>query len=102
MFAGENILGGELIEACELIMLDYTEVGKTLVRYVYWFNSRKGAIALGKGSLYNHSPSPNAYFDINQKNKQLLIYALKSIFPGDEITFDYGYDEEFLEKFHLN
>lgn len=36
----------------------------------------------------NHSDSPNADWD------ELDLYALRDIAPGEEITFDYGWDDD--------
>ena len=49
------------------------------------------ALALGYGSLYNHSYRPNArYDDIGQLTK--IFTALRDIPPGEEITVNYNGD----------
>ena len=46
--------------------------------------------------LINHSCEPNAEM-VNDED-ELWLYALRDILPGEEITFDYGYDiEHFLD-----
>jgi len=46
--------------------------------------------------LINHSCEPNAEM-VNEDN-DLWLYALREVLPGEEITFDYGYDiEHFLD-----
>ena len=51
------------------------------------------ALALGYGSLYNHSYRPNArYDDVGQRTK--LFTALRAIEPGEEITINYNGDPE--------
>jgi len=46
--------------------------------------------------LINHSCEPNA--EMVNENDELWLYSLKEILPGEEISFDYGYDiEHFLD-----
>jgi SET domain-containing protein len=46
--------------------------------------------------LINHSCDPNAEM-VNEDN-HLWLFALRDILPGEEITFDYGYDiEHFMD-----
>jgi hypothetical protein len=39
----------------------------------------------------NHSCRPNAESDVT-RDKKIIIRSIKRIFPGDEITYDYGRD----------
>ncbi|HDR7777705.1 TPA: SET domain-containing protein-lysine N-methyltransferase [Bacillus tropicus] len=95
VFADRLIKKGELIEQCPVIVipmmeryyLDMTEVGN------YYFNWGKDyndvAIALGYGSLYNHSYFPSASFSNNLENLSINFYAIKDIQQGEEITVNY-------------
>jgi SET domain-containing protein len=48
-------------------------------------------VALGYGSLYNHSYSPNArYLDVGRMTKAFI--SLRDIAPGEEITINYNAD----------
>ena len=66
--------------------------------YEYYFewgkSGRKGALALGFGSLYNHSYAPNARylpdFDLNI----LEFVAVRDIQPGEEICVNYNLDPD--------
>jgi len=100
VFAGKAIEEEELIEECPMIVL-----GKDAVKHLdktelanYYFEWGKkfdgAAIALGYGSLYNHSFTPNAYFDQDFKNHVVRVYALKDIAADEEITFNYNGDPE--------
>lgn len=57
-------------------------------KYVLWLASKRGDWRgyLGSGRLrfLNHDPRPNAEF------RGLDLHALRSIRPGEEITFHYG------------
>ncbi len=52
------------------------------------------AIALGNGSLYNHSYHPNATFQWNTDQTCIEIYAIQDITPDTEITFNYNGNPE--------
>jgi hypothetical protein len=54
------------------------------------------AIALGYGSLYNHSSNNNAEFTLDVKNKQVIIVAKEFILRHDQILINYGVDENIL------
>jgi len=65
---------------------------KTLLNYyVYpWRSTRGAAIALGFGSIYNHSYSPNADWKQNFRTKCMVYRAVKNIKKGQEITVNYN------------
>ena len=57
--------------------------------YVFEWGEGKVALALGFGSLYNHSYRPNArYNDVGPQTK--AFQALRDIAPGEEITVNYN------------
>jgi len=91
----EDIPKGALIEICPLIILSKEEaelIHKThLHDYYFLWNEKTGsvAIALGYGSLYNHSSTPNAETESVFETNELRILATKDIAAGEEITFDY-------------
>ena len=61
--------------------------------YVFQWGRGTVALALGFGSLYNHSYEPNArYDDIGRRTK--VFTAVTDIQPGDEITINYNGHEE--------
>ena len=58
--------------------------------YFGWGNDGKAAaIALGYGSLYNHSFTPNAVHRKNTESGVISIVAIESIAPGEEIFIRY-------------
>lgn len=101
VYASEKISKGEVIEVCELILVDLKNISGILERYAYYYNSKKAAIALGNGSLFNHSKKANADFTLNHKQRRLYIRAKKTINPGEEITINYRYDAPLRRKFKL-
>ncbi len=101
VYAAEKISSGQIIEVCQLILLDFSEVGPKLEGYVFDFSPKKAALALGNGSLYNHNNRPNTKAYMDSKKKLLTFKALKDIDIGQEITINYGYSKEERQRFHL-
>lgn len=100
VYANGPIQKGELIEICEIILVEYEHAeDNVLDGYIYSFNKTKGAIALGNGSLYNHSDKSNArhYFI----GKKLYIEAKKNITPYEEVLINYGYTKADRVKYKL-
>jgi hypothetical protein len=95
VFASRTIKAGSIIEACPVIKMKLQEmvVRKTMLLNYYAFmideQQEYTGIALGYGSLYNHSEQCNAIFYYN-KNKELMIFeATQLIRPKQEITINY-------------
>ena len=57
--------------------------------FVWDIEKQSSAIALGYGSLYNHSDTPNAEFELMIPDKMIRIYAVTDIPAGEEICLDY-------------
>lgn len=55
--------------------------------YVFGWGEDSTALALGYGSLYNHSYRPNA--ETLETADELVITALRDIQPGEEIFINY-------------
>lgn len=92
--AGE-IRAESVIEVCPVLVLSPSQL--TVIHnselhdfYFLWGAARdRPAIALGYGSLYNHSPQPNATFLTDFEDDTMIITALRDIEAGEEITLDY-------------
>jgi len=95
VFASRNIIKGEIIERCPIIKIPkYDSFGlneSNLISYFFYYGKDKErlAIALGFGSIYNHSYLPNAKFSIKQNDNVIDFVALKNIKKDDEITVNY-------------
>lgn len=105
VFALKPFKKGEIIEIAPVIyvgekeseLLDLTKLAS------YGFSTYGGAfqheegygIALGYGSLYNHSKRGNSDWRIT--TVAIVVAATKNIKAGDEITFDYGWDAKTLK-----
>ena len=95
VYARCDIKKGEIIERCPIIEVPKHDVSKLkesiLVTYFFYFGTSKQrlAIALGFGSIYNHSHKPNTTYKIKSKEKLIDFVALTDIKKNDEITFNY-------------
>ena len=98
VFTTADIKKNNIVEICPMLILkkkDLKHINETIL-YEYFFEWTNGcpALALGFGSLYNHSYQPNVgvFFD---KNKYQANYrALKDIKKGEELLINYnGYDD---------
>jgi SET domain-containing protein len=89
---------GELIERVPVIIIPNNQhyaIEKTIFND-YTFSWGKDpedqALALGYGSLYNHSYMPNAFYVKDLENMWIDFIALTAIEPGNEITINYNGD----------
>ncbi len=98
VFARRPIREGEEIERAPVLVIPIDEVenGEESTRLMdYYFVWGRGtyALALGYGSLYNHSYQPNArYDDVAPQTK--VFTALRDIATGEEITVNYNGDPD--------
>lgn len=101
MFAVEPVKKGDFI-------MEYTgkkiptEVADTLgTKYLFEIDKEwtiDGSPRSNTARYINHACDPNCEVDI--RDGHLMLYAVKNIKPGDELSFDYGeeYFNEFITK----
>lgn len=100
VFARRFIPAGTVFEQVPVIVLPDEEVlesteNSVLASYVFDWGEGTVALALGFGSMYNHSYSPNARYD--DRGRQTKIFtALRDIEAGEEVTINYNGHEEDL------
>jgi SET domain-containing protein len=92
VFARTFIPKGTVIERVPVIIVTWDKIDESeLAHYAYSWTETKAAIALGYGSLYNHSFRPNAYYeDVGRQTK--VFTAFRDIQPGEEVTINYNGD----------
>jgi uncharacterized protein len=101
VFAREFIPSGTVFETVPLLVVPAREIldndqGDFLRAYVFEYRKGTVALALGFGSLYNHSYDPNArYDDAGRQVKQFS--AVRDILPGEEITINYNGAEDIMD-----
>lgn len=97
IFARRDIKKGEFIEEAPVIVIPKNEwklmKKNILSNYVFRWGEDK-AVALGYGSLYNHSYTPNARYHTNIENNSIDFYARQDISDEEEITVNYNGDPE--------
>jgi SET domain-containing protein len=89
VFARTRIRKGTVIERVPVIVVPVHEVFGHLADYGFKWGRDMVAIALGYGSLYNHSYQPNARFDYDGRLR-LVFAAIRDIQRGEEITLNYN------------
>ena len=100
VFTAINIAKGNMIEIAPVLVIPKDQVAllHQSVLHDYYFrwgeNLEEGAIALGFGSLYNHSFWPNLTFELDFGNRTIDFYAYRDIAAGEELTFNYHGNEE--------
>lgn len=101
VFALADIKKNEVIEGCPVIIFNNEDDGlvtQTILQYYVFEHTKKTSLlALGFGSLYNHSLTPNARYEIEENELGSVLYfvAKRKILKGEEIYINYGpfYDE---------
>ncbi|MEW9701073.1 SET domain-containing protein [Paenibacillus sp. SI8] len=94
VFATKDISKGELIHEAPVIPYlneEHEFIEKTILAdYVFEYGANHTAVLLGYGSLFNHSYTPNATYDINFKNHTFDFFAYTEIKAGEEILINYN------------
>jgi len=94
--AQRSFRAGETVERPPVIVIPADEaplIRDTRLAHYYfeWGDDcKQAAIALGYGSLYNHSYTPNARYEFREDEERLEFIALTEILPGEEITINYN------------
>jgi SET domain-containing protein len=99
LYISDSPLGGRGVFSSEMIPIilppdDLKRIHEHSILHDYYFlwsdDGAEGALALGYGSLYNHSYSPNAEYYTNRETMTIDVFAIKDIEAGEEITFNYN------------
>jgi len=100
VFTTQDIPAGTIVEISPVIVLTAKErktIEQTrLFDYIFeWGVSRKkGCIALGYVSLYNHEYSANCDYDMDYGTNLMTIRTVKPIKTGDELSINYNADPD--------
>ena len=90
MFATRRFETGDEIERCPMLIADEgrgEDLESGAEGYVFGWGDGRTALALGYGSLYNHSYDPNA--TTLETEDELVVTATRPIEVGDEIHINY-------------
>ncbi|MDQ0200198.1 SET domain-containing protein [Neobacillus ginsengisoli] len=99
VFATHDIQKGELIHTAPVIIVpneEFDYLYKTILSnyFFYWGKNKDCAIALGYGSLFNHSYTPNAKYKYRIEDETIEFYAHTDIKSEDEIVVNYNGNPE--------
>jgi len=97
-FAREFIPTGTVFERTPVLVIPENDIYEApghplLLDYVFEWGKGTVGLALGFGSLYNHSYQPNARYD-DEGQQTKIFTALTDIRPGEEITINYNGHED--------
>lgn len=93
VFSTTDIRKGAIVDSCPFILLagPLLNFPVALQKYVYETETHNQyLLALGSGSLFNHSESASAYPEQDDEKRLMRYYAFRHIKAGEEITIDYG------------
>lgn len=94
--AMQPIARGDVLERAHVVVVPAEQAARldhtVLEHYVYDWPEGRVAVALGNGSLFNHSYRPNARYHRDVAAHVLIFEALVDIAPGEEITVNYNGD----------
>ena len=100
-YIGEKVLRSEGNKRSERRLKKYLNSEKDGSVYIFELNSKydiDGSPLYNKARYINHSCNPNCEVDI--KNGEIWISAIKNIKKGQELTYDYGFEfdeEDFMD-----
>ncbi|CAK5269754.1 unnamed protein product [Mycena citricolor] len=95
LFAARSIPPRTLLESSPVLLFgkeEYENHGKHTLLDHYTFKWRNGsmALALGLGSLFNHSESPNVSYTLDPATESIHYTSTRNISEGDELCIYYG------------
>ena len=96
VLSSKTIERDTIIERCPALIIPQKDINhlKSTVLNNYYFcwgrSQDQAAIALGLGSIYNHSYTPNALYRVCEDEEIIEFIAIKKILANQEITINYN------------
>jgi SET domain-containing protein len=101
VFAARSFFKDEVIEDAPVFLLEekYSDIPKEFQNRIFRWGLMTGtsagrAVALGYGSIYNHSDRPNVVYEADDQNKVLRFRAKRVIDPGEQLTIHYRQEND--------
>jgi len=96
VYALKNFKPGDIIERSPIITVPVKEIreGDKLSYYVFCWDAKFMALALGIGSLFNHSSKANAIYAFKERSQVIEFRAYRPIKKGEEIFINYNFDPD--------
>lgn len=103
VYATRNYRKGQIVERCNVIVFPRREMTEEaiLAYYMFEWTGSNYAIALGNGSLFNHSYEPNMVYLPYPGRTQMWFQATRTIKDGDELTINYNGDPDDKSLVHF-
>jgi SET domain-containing protein len=100
LYATRSIKKGEIVETSPIVSIDKREAGlisSTLLNvYVFEWNKDSSALALGNGSLFNHSSKKSNVSYMNSfLTKEIVFISNQNIKKGQQLFINYGYEPSY-------
>ncbi len=93
VYTAQDLNPQDIIEVCPVILIpsaQQIQIHESVLHDYYFIWPEGGiALALGYGSIYNHSSAPNAQVIFDIDAREIIIECTKAISGGDEILIDY-------------
>jgi SET domain-containing protein len=97
VFAAKDFEPDQVIERCPLLIVPPEQADciadSVFGDYVYEWEEGY-ALALGYGSLYNHSHTPSARYEMDYELEEIHVVARRRIKRGEEILISYNGDAD--------
>lgn len=101
VFSNQAFAAGDTIELAPVFIIEecYSEIPKQFQNRVFRWGlmtgtGKKLAVALGYGSLYNHSDTPNLTYTADHENNVLIFIARKAIQQHEQLTIHYNQEND--------
>ena len=93
VFASVPLSAGVIVEVAPVVLLDLKTqpFPAAIRRLAFNWSKTHVALALGCGSLYNHSDQPNLTFKRDVNHQTITFSALREIEAGEQLTISYDY-----------
>ena len=106
VFATKPIKKGEIVEVAPTLQVPKSDMmllkASFLCNYLFAddIDEEADLLALGHASMYNHASDPNAEWITG--NGLIFIRAIKAVKGGEELTLDYGWEDEDFKLLGIN
>lgn len=98
LFAQERIPKGSFVIEYHGRPATPRQIEENRGKYLFWTSRTSmidGHIPANTARFINHSCAPNC--EVSVRRRRIYIYALRTILPGEELSYDYG--EEYFELY---
>ncbi len=98
LFATRNLRAGTVVDLSPVLLIPPDQVDvvdETVLRwYVFDWDGESTGVVLGRASMCNHSPDPNAelFLEDAESGPMAELVVTRSVRRGEELLIDYGPD----------